>query len=120
MNSDNMTARTAGALYRTEKGNVLDWLRDKITARTAGLLYLVNGTAGFFSYMIVPKRLIVQGDATATANNILASEMLFRVSIVSELVGAVAFILLAITLYRLFNGVSKTHASLLVAFVLVA
>jgi hypothetical protein len=120
MNSDKMTARVAGLLYHTEKRNVLDWLRDKMTARTAGLLYFVNGVAGFFSYMIVPKKLIVQGNATATANNILASEMLFRVSIVSELVGAVAFILLAITLYRLFSGVNKTHASLLVAFILVA
>jgi len=70
--------------------------------------------------MIVPKKLIVEGNATATASNILASEMLFRISIVSELVGAVAFIFLAITLYRLFNGVNKTHASLLVAFILVA
>ena len=115
-----MTARAAGALYQTEKRNVLDWLRDKMTARVAGLLYLINGTAGLFSYKIVPGRLIVQGNASATAHNILVSEMLFRVGIVSELVGAVAFILLAITLYRLFNKVNKTHASLLVAFILVA
>src|SRR2546421_5387222 len=93
---------------------------NKMTARIAGALYILNGAAGLFSYKIVPGRLIVQGNATATANNILASEMLFRVSIVSELVGAVAFILLAITLYRLFSGVNKTHASLLVAFILVA
>ena len=115
-----MTARTAGALYYTEKRTVLDWLRDKMTARVAGLLYLINGTAGLFSYKIVPGRLIVQSNATATANNILASELLFRVSIVSELIGAVAFIFLAITLYRLFSGVNKTHALLLVAFILVA
>ena len=92
----------------------------KMTTRVPGLLYFLNGAAGFFSYMIVPKNLIVQGNATATANNILASETFFRVSIVSELIGAVAFIFLAITLYRLFNGVNKTHASLLVAFILVA
>ena len=115
-----MTTQVAGALYHTEKRNVLDWLRDNMTARTAGLLYFVNGAAGFFSYMIVSKNLIVQGNATATANSILASEMLFRVGIVSELVGAVAFIFLAITLYRLFSGVNKTQASLLVAFILVA
>jgi len=120
MNSDKMTARVAGALYHTEKRSVLDWLRAKMTARTAGLLYFVNGAAGFFSYKIVPGRLIVPGNATATAQNILASETLFRVSIVSELIGAVTFIFLAITLYRLFNRVNKTHASLLVAFILVA
>jgi hypothetical protein len=92
----------------------------KMTARVAGALYLLNGAAGLFSYKIVPGRLIVQGNATATANNILASEVLFRIGIVSELIGAVAFIFLAMTLYRLFNGVNKTHASLLVAFILVA
>ena len=53
-----MTTQVAGALYDTEKRNVLDWLRDKMTARTAGLLYLINGTAGLFSYKIVPGRLI--------------------------------------------------------------
>ena len=115
-----MTTQVAGALYDTEKRNVLDWLRDKMTARTAGLLYLINGTAGLFSYKIVPGRLIVQGNATTTAHNIVASEMLFRAGIVSELIGAVAFIFLAITLYRLFSGVNRTHASLLVAFILVA
>jgi hypothetical protein len=62
----------------------------------------------------------VQGNAAATANHILASEALFRVSIVSELIGAVAFIFLAITLNRLFNGVNKAHALLLVAFILAA
>lgn len=118
MNS--MTARVAGTLDHAEERKALDWLRDKVTARAAGLLYLVNGAPGYFSYMFVPKRLIVQGNATATAHNILASELLFRVSIVSELVGAVAFIFLAIRLYRLFSGVNKTDASLLVSFILVA
>src|SRR5256885_514754 len=62
----------------------------------------------------------LEGNGPATATSSLASELLFRVSIVSDLVGAVAFILLAITLYRLFSGVNKTHGSLLVAFILVA
>jgi hypothetical protein len=120
MNSDNMSAQVAGPLYRTEKRDAFGWLREKVTARRAGLLYLINGTAGFFSYMIVSKSLTVPGNATATANNVLASETLFRAGIVSELVGAVAFILLAITLYRLFNGVDKTQSYLLVSFILVA
>jgi hypothetical protein len=50
----------------------------KKTARIAGLLYLVNGVTGFFGIIYVPSRLIVSGNAAATANNILASERLFR------------------------------------------
>ena len=84
------------------------------TARIAGLLYLVNGLTGFFSIIYVPSRLIVTGNAAATANNILASERLFRVGIVSELVCAAEFVFLLSVLYRLFGNVNKTYASLMV------
>ena len=85
----------------------------KKTARIAGLLYLVNAVTGFFGIVYVPRRLIVAGNAAATANNILASERLFRLGIASELTCAVEFIFLLWVLYRLFAGVSKTHASLM-------
>ena len=86
----------------------------KKTARIAGLLYLVNAVTGFFGIIYVPSRLIVSGNASATANNILASERLFRLGIVSELICAVEFIFLLWVLYRLLVAVSKTHASLMV------
>ena len=88
--------------------------------RVAGLLYLLMGIPAAFSLMYVPQTLIVPGNATATANNILASEMLFRIGIVSGLVSGTAFIFLVRALYRLLNGVSKTHASLMVTLVLVS
>jgi hypothetical protein len=86
----------------------------KKTARIAGLLYLVNGVTGFFSIFYVPSRLVVSGNAAATANNILGSERLFRLGIVSELICAAEFVLLLWVLYRLFGAVNKTHASLMV------
>ncbi len=89
-------------------------------ARVAGLLYVLTGIPGAFSLMYVPQTLIVPGNATATANNILASEMLFRIGIVSGLISGAAFIFLVRALYRLLNGVSKTHASLMVTLVLVS
>ena len=46
----------------------------KQTARIAGVLYLVNGVTGFFSIIYVPSRLMVSGNAAATAQNILTSE----------------------------------------------
>ena len=91
----------------------------KKTARIAGLLYLVNGVTGFFGIIYVPSRLIESGNAAATANNILASERLFRLGIVSELICAAEFVFLLWVLYRLLGGVNKTHASLMVILGLV-
>jgi len=86
----------------------------KQTARIAGVLYLVNGVTGYFGIIYVPGRLIVSGNAAATAQNILAFERLFRLGIVSELICAVEFIFLLWVLYRLLGGVNKTHAWLMV------
>jgi hypothetical protein len=73
-----------------------------------------------FSLIYIPRTLIVRGNATATANNILAHETLFRFGIVADLIGAVIFIFLGMALYRLLSGVNKTHASLMVVLVLVS
>src|SRR6202521_4875520 len=89
------------------------------TARVAGALYVLNGVNGFFSLQYVPGKLIVSGNAAATANNILAHEMLFRVGIVSELFCAAEFIFVVWALYRLLSGVNTTHASLMVILGLV-
>jgi len=62
----------------------------------------------------VPSRLMVSGNAAATAHNILASERLFRLGIASEVICAVEYIYLLWVLYRLLSGVSKTHSSLMV------
>ncbi|MBV8672802.1 MAG: DUF4386 domain-containing protein [Acidobacteriaceae bacterium] len=88
-------------------------------ARIAGLLYLVNGVTGFFGIVYVPSRLVVSGNPAATASNILASERLFRLGIVSELICAAEFVFLLWALYRLLGGVDKTHASLMVLLGLV-
>ena len=85
----------------------------KKTARIAGLLYLINGVTGFFGIAYVPSKLIVSGNAATTASNILASERLFRLGIVSELICAAEFIFVIWIFYRLLGGVNKTHASLM-------
>jgi Domain of unknown function (DUF4386) len=86
----------------------------KKTARIAGVLYLLNGVTGFFGIVYVPSKLIVSGNMAATASNILSSERLFRLGIVSELICAAEFIYLLWVLYRLLSGVNKTHAALMV------
>ena len=89
-------------------------------ARIAGAIYLSLVLTGPFSLMYVPGKLIVRADATATAGNILAQEMLFRSGIVANLIGTVLFICLGIALYRLLRGVNQTQGWLMVAFVLVS
>ena len=92
----------------------------KKAARIAGAVYLSMIVTGPFSLIYVPSKLIVSGNAAATADNILAHETMIRLAILADLAGSVIFICLAIALYRLLSGVSKTWAGLMVAFVLVS
>jgi len=92
----------------------------KKAARTAGAIYLSMVVTGPFSLIYVPNKLIVRGNAAATADNILAHETMFRLAILADLIGAVIFICLGIALYKLLSGVSRTWAGLMIAFVLVS
>ena len=92
----------------------------KKAARIAGAIYVSMVFTGPFSLIYVPNKLIVRGNAAATAANILDHETMFRLSILADLVGQVIFICLAIALYRLLSGVNKIWASLMVALVLVS
>ena len=89
-------------------------------ARIAGAVYLSMVVTAPFSLIYVPNKLIVRGDATATASNILGHETLFRLAILGDLIGHVIFICLAIALYRLLSSVGRTWALLMVGFVLVS
>jgi len=89
------------------------------TARMAGLLYLIGGVAGVFGILYGPS-LVAPGDAAATAGNILASESLFRLSIVSALLDQIIFVFVALALYRLLKAVDHTMAALMVVFLLLS
>ena len=92
----------------------------KKTARVAGLLYLLMAVTSAFGLMYVPSKIIVDGNAAATANNIMSFELLFRMGIVSNLIGQIGFIFQILILYRLLKEVNKTHAMLMVILVLVS
>ncbi len=85
--------------------------------RFAGLLYILMSIPGFFAMMYVPSKLIVHGNAAATASNISASETLFRLGIAGQLIGQAGFIFVALALYDLLKGVNRRHASLMVTLV---
>lgn len=89
-------------------------------ARIAGAVYLSMIFTAPFTLLYVPSRLIVRGNAAATANNILAHETMFRLAILGDLFTAVIFICLGIALYRLLSSVNKTWAMMMLAFVLIS
>lgn len=82
--------------------------------RVAGLLYLLLVILGPLRLMYIPSKLFVSGDAAATAHNIAAHELLFRLGILGDLACGVVLIFLTLALYRLFEGVSRTLAALVV------
>jgi len=62
--------------------------------RVAGLWYLLLVLLGPLRLIYIPNKLFVHGDAGATANNIAAHQLLFRLGIVADLAGAVVLVLL--------------------------
>ncbi len=88
-------------------------------ARVAGFLYLFITATGVFNLMYAPGKLLVRGDAAATASTILAHESLFRINLVVGIAGSVGFALLALALYRLLEGVNRPQAVAMTALVLV-
>jgi len=92
----------------------------KNPGRFAGLLYVLVSIVGFFAMGYVPNKLIVHGNAAATANNILASETLFRLGIAGALIGQAGFIFVALGLYELLKGVNRRHALLMVILIVVS
>jgi hypothetical protein len=82
--------------------------------RVAGVWYLLLVVMGPLRLIYIPNKLFVEGNATATVNNIAAHEWLFRFGMVGELVGAVVLIFLVLAFYRLFQRVDQYLAVLVV------
>jgi len=98
--------------------NTINYSQRK-TARLAGLLYLILVITGVFSIIYVSSQIIVQGDAIATAKNILAKEFLFRIGLINDLISNTIFIFLVLVLYKMFKNVNENQAKLMVALVVV-
>jgi uncharacterized protein DUF4386 len=87
----------------------------RLTARMAGGLYLLSIVAGVVAVLLVGGALVVDGDAAATASNILTHETLFRVSVAAFVIGVVCYVAVTALLYSLLMPVNRT-LSLLAAF----
>ncbi|HUM46443.1 MAG TPA: DUF4386 domain-containing protein [Chitinophagales bacterium] len=104
MNSNTKAAETSPLIY----------------ARTGGVLYLVIIVVGLFNELFIRNELLVSGDATATANNIMASEQLWRIGFAGSIVMLMCAIPLALSMFVLLRPVSSNIALLAVFFNLVS
>jgi hypothetical protein len=80
-------------------------------ARVAGFLYLVQMAAGMFGFY-AKSSLMVAGNASQTAKNIIASEGMFRAGILSDLITVAAVIFLIWALYVVLKPVNSNVALL--------
>ncbi len=87
----------------------------QLYARTGGALYLILIVLGVFAES-VRDRLIVSGDAVATAARVTAMESLWRLAIASEFVALVCAIALAMIYFVLLRPVSR-ELNLLATFI---
>lgn len=89
-------------------------------ARLGGALYLFIIVSGLVAEMFIRERLIVAGDASATLEAIRASAFAWRAGIAMNLLHLACSVLLALILYTLLAPVSRSLASLVLMFNLVA
>lgn len=79
----------------------------QVYARIGGALYLIIIGLGIFGEAFVRGRIIVSGDAAATAANIISMESLWRFGIASEFLSLICTIALAMIYFVLLRPVSR-------------
>ena len=84
-------------------------------AKIIGIIYPIQMATGIFGEVFVRGQLIAHGDPTKTAENIMASEQLFRLSIAGDLITYILVMVLTWAFYVLLRPVNR-HLALLGAF----
>jgi hypothetical protein len=87
----------------------------RLKARIAGALWMIIIVAAAFAEFYVRGRIVKDGDAAATATNILAHETLYRLGAAAVLIYLLCDIAVALILYELLKPVSRS-LSLLASF----
>src|SRR6478672_6169445 len=85
-------------------------------ARVAGVAMLFSIVFGGLGEAYLPGRIIVSGDAAATAANVLGHPTLFRLTFAAYLVEGLCDVLLAVVFYILLKPVNRNLALISVFF----
>jgi hypothetical protein len=88
-------------------------------ARVGGVLYLIIILAGMYGEIVARGSLVVSGDAAGTADNIIASRLLWRSGIAGDLLMHMCDVPLMLIFYVLLRPVSRSLALLALLFNLV-
>jgi hypothetical protein len=81
-------------------------------ARVAGFMFLFSFIVPTLNWAFVLSKLNVAENTLATAKNIMANELLFRIGITMELIMSVGLIVLGLALYIILKPVNKNLALL--------
>jgi hypothetical protein len=92
----------------------------QLYARIAGAIYLLIIVFGGFSEGFVMNTLVVPGDATATAHNIMASAALWRLSVAGDLIVPLIAVPQLWIIYHLLKPAGRTLALLFVLLEIVS
>lgn len=81
-------------------------------ARVAGFVFLFIVIGWILNWTLVDSKLTVSANATATVNNIVDNELLFRIGIMNELIFSIIGVVLSLSLYIILKPVNKHLAML--------
>jgi hypothetical protein len=88
----------------------------RFKARIAGVFYVLTALTSVIGESFIPGKLVIPGNAIATANNILAHQDLFQLAFAALLIAVVFSVALTALFYELFKPVNRS-ISLIAAFV---
>jgi len=94
-------------------------LSQRKAARVAGLLYLMNAVFAIVG-VIARSSLVVPGDAVTTANNIMANELVYQFSFMSNVIMMLVGVFLPLALYVVLKQVDKSYSALFVILLLIS